>query len=1015
MKREFKICLIAALACAATLSATAGVTARYTFDDAGNGGLNLLKASVGEDAIVRGGKPAADVSGIGELYATNGQGRVDGKGAVAVPKGQFLAIPHGLTKSTGQKWFLRLKVFMPKEEIHTIISFSQNNQGDGYLFQRSTQSLGGSVGWGTYVYVTGTPMIGNWKTILLNCDGSGTDLYVNDVKVARTIEGAAFSGLSNLTGIDYLYISGDNSGEDNLMFIDEIVVGSGSYYDQLVTVPDAGSAPFDGRTHACTLTNTADYTVTSASGTDYGFYPVTASLVDPATKTWDDGTTADKTLWFTIRDALTPEMVAHFTFDDDGNGGLNLLKAAMGEDAWVMGGSPATNVTGIGGLSATNGQWHTDGKGAVAIPIDQFLAMPHGLERTKGARWRMDLKCLIPSDSFSHRAYFTTSANNTSDAALFNYDGSKVGGGANWPGYSGVVTRRDTWHTMSLRSDGKQTSAWVDDAWAIDANSGKLIDFSNISYLGISADNGAEAALMFIDDIKTYVQKDVVTVAIPADAGSVVATGETFEAPIANTSQYAVRGTKPSASAVGAYPVTLGLLDPEHMLWSDGTSGDKTVMFYISAAANAWTEEPKVGALSWTEGTASPAYTRGASAFGTVAVSLDGLPFEGDLPTEAGTYELKFAVAGDAEHAGIAKTFTLTVLPAGETPPAIPTSSAYVTNGLFMFIDGLDNAGAGRHDGSSTTWADVSGCGYDWTINSSFAEWRSDGLYFKGTGIVGAPTTKANADFLSCINTIEFIWRNEKMDYGIIFGAGFSESAYLYTDQSGRVGFFSIASSASSIGVPAVTNITESYSVDYERAASAVKPTTVNKVFTNGVEVAETVQMGNYFRGGLTDYPILGSLSSTTRISRGVLKTLRIYNRSLTDAERSLNAALDFLRYGTGSMPEALAMDGYLVDTASQNLLVRVRVRSAGGALSVNGSEQMYDGTFWMPIGTAVTVSGKFKSVKPDRIGAYIREGLPSDAIISEDGRKVTFTLSAPVNVRIGHPDVRDGFFLSIR
>ena len=66
MKRLITLCSITL-----ALSAFAGVTARYTFDDDGNGGLNLLKAAVGEDAIVRGGKPAADVSGIGELHATN--------------------------------------------------------------------------------------------------------------------------------------------------------------------------------------------------------------------------------------------------------------------------------------------------------------------------------------------------------------------------------------------------------------------------------------------------------------------------------------------------------------------------------------------------------------------------------------------------------------------------------------------------------------------------------------------------------------------------------------------------------------------------------------------------------------------------------------------------------------------------------------------------------------------------------------------------------------------------------
>ena len=69
-------------------SALASVTAHYTFNDAGNGGVNLLKAYVGQDAIVRGGsKPVADIVGIGELYPTNGPRRADGTGAVAIPKG----------------------------------------------------------------------------------------------------------------------------------------------------------------------------------------------------------------------------------------------------------------------------------------------------------------------------------------------------------------------------------------------------------------------------------------------------------------------------------------------------------------------------------------------------------------------------------------------------------------------------------------------------------------------------------------------------------------------------------------------------------------------------------------------------------------------------------------------------------------------------------------------------------------------------------------------------------------
>jgi hypothetical protein len=128
-------------------TAFAAVTAHYTFNDAGSGGINLLKASVGQDAIVKTGKnPVVDVAGTGELYATNGPRRADGTGAVAIPKGQFLAIPHGLARSPGQTWFMRMRVFMPREEMHAVFSFEQDNNSDAFLFQKNKASAGGSLG-----------------------------------------------------------------------------------------------------------------------------------------------------------------------------------------------------------------------------------------------------------------------------------------------------------------------------------------------------------------------------------------------------------------------------------------------------------------------------------------------------------------------------------------------------------------------------------------------------------------------------------------------------------------------------------------------------------------------------------------------------------------------------------------------------------------------------------------------------------------------------------------------------
>jgi hypothetical protein len=60
-------------------------------------------------------------------------------------------------------------------------------------------------------------------------------------------------------------------------------------------------------------------------------------------------------------------------------------------------------------------------------------------------------------------------------------------------------------------------------------------------------------------------------------------------------------------------------------------------------------------------------------------------------------------------------------------------------------------------------------------------------------------------------------------------------------------------------------------------------------------------------------------------------------------------------------------------------------------------------------------VTGKFNRVKPDRKDAYIREGLPPNAVVSDDGAKTTFFANVPANVRIGHPDLHNGFFLTIR
>ena len=72
-----------------------------------------------------------------------------------------------------------------------------------------------------------------------------------------------------------------------------------------VAIPAADTTAFtyDGNAKTYGISDTADYTVTGNSQTNAGDHTVTVALKDKATTAWADGTTADKTYTFTIKQA----------------------------------------------------------------------------------------------------------------------------------------------------------------------------------------------------------------------------------------------------------------------------------------------------------------------------------------------------------------------------------------------------------------------------------------------------------------------------------------------------------------------------------------------------------------------------------------------------------------------------------------------------------------------------------------------------------------------------------------
>jgi len=94
---------------------------------------------------------------------------------------------------------------------------------------------------------------------------------------------------------------------------------------------------------------------------------------------------------------------------------------------------------------------------------------------------------------------------------------------------------------------------------------------------------------------------------------------------------------------------------------------------------------------------------------------------------------------------------------------AVPGASSYVQSGLIAQWDGIENVGAGLpHDSSSRTWADLSGNGWDFTLDHDRAGFGDD--YFEmrqiaSTGNDASAAHTAKGRLMDSYTTIEVVWQ----------------------------------------------------------------------------------------------------------------------------------------------------------------------------------------------------------------------------------------------------------------
>ena len=218
----------------ATFNEVIDLLAHLTFDDYGNDGLNVLKATFGEDGIVR-TTQANVVEGLGAVTPVTDAailaGLPEGDGAVAIPVNTHIAlpIPAALASESGKPWSISMKVKFPSfGRYYSVFTMPAANNSDMMVFLRSSatptialKQVGGRVdGSGGFT-------AGQWETLLFLFDSGRTRVLLNGKQIfsfAYTLAGSR-ADCANAGG--YILLAGDEDGEDAFMYWADVRVYDG--------------------------------------------------------------------------------------------------------------------------------------------------------------------------------------------------------------------------------------------------------------------------------------------------------------------------------------------------------------------------------------------------------------------------------------------------------------------------------------------------------------------------------------------------------------------------------------------------------------------------------------------------------------------------------------------------------------------------------------------------------------------------------------------------------------------
>lgn len=229
--------------------------------------------------------------------------------------------------------------------------------------------------------------------------------------------------------------------------------------------------------------------------------------------------------------------------------------------------------------------------------------------------------------------------------------------------------------------------------------------------------------------------------------------------------------------------------------------------------------------------------------------------------------------------------------------------SGYVQNGLALWLDGEFNAGKNVHEQNPSIWNDLSGNGYDFTLNAVTASDKA--MVFDGSSSYGRCENEALKELLSGLKerTVEVVckFNNTSSVQTVFLSEGMTASPEVgaaglwYRPASGGV---KVGSWADCPPVK-VENVSEmaSYSVVYGKTELSDFLAYHNN---SGLTIGDVA--GDMYNEALSIGARLKNDGTTWQyLLNGEICCIRVYDRKLTDRERYYNYLIDKLRFGLKS------------------------------------------------------------------------------------------------------------------